>query len=51
MAKAYRNIAKVDFQLAAAGAMPGFAPADESLSLLTKKGTERNHPGKPSKAR
>jgi len=31
--------------------MPGFAPAGESLSLLTKKGTQRNHPGEPSKAR
>jgi hypothetical protein len=24
--------------------MPGLAPAGESLSLLTKKGTQRNHP-------
>ncbi len=45
------GMARVCFQLAAEGALPGFAPAGESLSLLTKKGTQRNHPGESSKAR
>ncbi|MCT6701279.1 hypothetical protein [Rheinheimera sp. 4Y26] len=45
------GMARCGFQLAAEGVMPGFAPAGESLSLLTKKGTQRNHPGESSKAR
>jgi hypothetical protein len=45
------GMTRLGFKLAAKVAMPGFAPAGESLSLLTKKGTQRNHPGKPSKAR
>jgi hypothetical protein len=36
--------AKSYFHACGMARMPGLAPAGESLSLLTKKGTQRNHP-------